>query len=129
MEKFTEPMLLKAGDSRLLLGHGLKPPKVDCRVIEESNYQLLKSAYNREQLLKPSEKPYDIMDKLEDLQDECYKRNKGSNEAELEFREEVANWIQRLEQGKENCPKCGKLMTKLIPHPYCCPDINCGTRK
>ncbi len=43
--KFIEPLLIKAGDSKLGLGLSHNPPKVDCRVISEINYQLLKNAF------------------------------------------------------------------------------------
>lgn len=36
----TVPELIKAGDERLKLGHPFSsPPKVDCRVVSEYNYQ------------------------------------------------------------------------------------------
>ena len=37
-----EPILIKAGDDRLLING--KSPKADCRVISEENYQILKTA-------------------------------------------------------------------------------------
>lgn len=37
----TEPILIKAGDSRVKLGIKNEPPKVDCRVIAEDLYQTL----------------------------------------------------------------------------------------
>lgn len=35
----TIPHLIKAGDHRVRLGERQKPPKVDCRVWAEENYQ------------------------------------------------------------------------------------------
>ncbi|PKQ69369.1 hypothetical protein BZG01_00075 [Labilibaculum manganireducens] len=43
-------------------------------------------------------KRHEIMDKLEGIENQCFKRNTGSNEAELEFKEEIADWIYALEQ-------------------------------
>ena len=37
----VEPILIKAGDERVLLGVFRKPPKVDCRVVSEKKYQEL----------------------------------------------------------------------------------------
>lgn len=45
--KFIEPELIKAGDGRVRLGFWQEYPKVDCRVISEDNYQLLKQAYDK----------------------------------------------------------------------------------
>jgi hypothetical protein len=42
----TEPILIKAGSDRLKLGLNKQPPKVDCRVVEENNYQALKRAFD-----------------------------------------------------------------------------------
>jgi hypothetical protein len=49
MEKqtFIEPELIKAGDNRVRLGFWQVAPIVDCRVITEDNYQLLKQAYDK----------------------------------------------------------------------------------
>ena len=41
MKDFIEPILIKAGDDRVLLGQFKQPPKVDCRVISEDQYQKL----------------------------------------------------------------------------------------
>ena len=35
----TKPELIKAGDNRLKLGYLEEPPKVDCRVVSEEEYQ------------------------------------------------------------------------------------------
>jgi len=44
----SKPILIKAGDSRVRLGFPGTPPKVDCRVVAEDEYQemlyLLKTA-------------------------------------------------------------------------------------
>ena len=45
--KFIEPELIKAGDNRVRLGYWQEAPKLDCRVISEDNYQLLKQAYDK----------------------------------------------------------------------------------
>jgi len=44
--KLTEPILIKAGSNLLKLGLNENPPKVDCRVIEETNYQVMKRAFD-----------------------------------------------------------------------------------
>ena len=43
-ENFIEPLLIKAGSDNLSLGLLKSPPKNDCRVVSEDNYQLLKKA-------------------------------------------------------------------------------------
>lgn len=48
---------------------------------------------------------YQIMDKLEEMQESAFKSNKGSNEAELEFREDVADWIEKLMTINKNTGK------------------------
>lgn len=40
----------------------------------------------------------EILDKIEQIWDECQDRNLGSNEAELDFMESLADWI--VEQNK-----------------------------
>ncbi len=49
--KFTEPELIKAGDTRLKLGVLGQPPLVDCRVIAEANYQTLLSEIKEKDLI------------------------------------------------------------------------------
>ncbi len=39
-----EPLLIKAGDKRVLLGALKQPPKLDCRVICEEDYKKLKAS-------------------------------------------------------------------------------------
>ena len=39
MKKSKEPLPIKAGDRRVLLGMFARPPKVDCRVVAEELYQ------------------------------------------------------------------------------------------
>lgn len=57
-DEFIEPLLIKAGSDVLGLGISKTPPKVDCRVISECNYQLLlskknpKTAEERDQIVK-----------------------------------------------------------------------------
>ena len=43
-EQTAEPILLKAGDTRLLING--YPPKVDCRVVAEEYYQSLLAGYD-----------------------------------------------------------------------------------
>ena len=62
-QKFTEPILIKAGSNLLKLGLTSQPPKVDCRVISEGNYQLLKkSHYLMPELLEAIQKAIAISD-------------------------------------------------------------------
>jgi hypothetical protein len=49
--KFTEPELIKAGDTRLKLGQFSQPPLVDCRVVAEANYQTLLSEIREKDLI------------------------------------------------------------------------------
>ena len=49
--KLTEPILIKAGSNLLKLGLNENSPKVDCRVIEETNYQVMKKAFDLHQKL------------------------------------------------------------------------------
>jgi hypothetical protein len=51
----VEPILIKAGDTKVLLGHFKVPPKVDCRVISEELYQRLKSAYEQNMQNSPGQ--------------------------------------------------------------------------
>ncbi len=44
-KEHIQPILIKAGDTRLRLGELGRPPLFDCRVIAEEEYQLLLSAY------------------------------------------------------------------------------------
>lgn len=46
-KKFIEPQLLKAGSALVSLGWAQTPPKVDCRVLAEDNYQILKKVYDK----------------------------------------------------------------------------------
>ena len=41
-------------------------------------------------------KAYEIIEKLEDLYDQAWNSNIGSNEAELEYKHLVADWILKL---------------------------------
>ena len=43
---FIEPKLVKAGSNLIKLGYLNASPKVDCRVISEDQYQMLKKAYD-----------------------------------------------------------------------------------
>lgn len=49
-KEFIEPVPIKAGNTRLLLNG--KPIKVDCRLIAEEGYQMLKEAYDQMNLLR-----------------------------------------------------------------------------
>ena len=49
-DEFIEPILIKAGDQRLGLGMSKQPPLIDCRVIADVNYQMLKKAYDKSKL-------------------------------------------------------------------------------
>ena len=51
----TEPILIKAGSDRLKLGLNEQPPSVDCRVVEENNYQALKRAFDLHSVSQRSE--------------------------------------------------------------------------
>ena len=52
-KEFIEPILIKAGSNLVKLGLTSQSPLVDCRVIAEDNYQLLKKAYdNNPELLE-----------------------------------------------------------------------------
>lgn len=54
--KFIEPELVKAGSDLVRLGKLSLRPNVDCRVISEDGYQLLKQAYDRECARQKDEK-------------------------------------------------------------------------
>ncbi len=47
MKKAPEPLPIKAGDRRVLLGIFARPPKVDCRVVAEELYQEMKNALKK----------------------------------------------------------------------------------
>ncbi len=55
----NEPILIKVGDSRVLLGSPGRPPRADCRVISEDNYQYLKNRIKAlEALVKAASCPH-----------------------------------------------------------------------
>ena len=47
MKKSKEPLPIKAGDRRVLLGMFARPPKVDCRVVAEELYQQMTGALKK----------------------------------------------------------------------------------
>ena len=57
MKEFVEPVFLMQGDQRLLINGN--PPRVDCRVISEEQYLLLKSAYDAMIALKKANNNFD----------------------------------------------------------------------
>jgi len=66
----------------------------------------------------------EIFEKIEAIWDECQDRNQGSNEAELDFKESVTDWIDRTVIIPDivycNCKHQGRITTA-----YPLPDI-CG---
>jgi len=57
MKEFIEPVFLMEGDQRLKING--KVPAVDCRVISEDQYLLLKSAYDAMIALKKANNNFD----------------------------------------------------------------------
>lgn len=49
--KFIEPLIILAGDDRLRLGPNRETPLVNCRVLSEDNYQILKQGYDKSELV------------------------------------------------------------------------------
>ena len=47
----TKPVLIKAGDTRVKLGICNQPPKVDCRVVAEDEYQRMINLLERAEML------------------------------------------------------------------------------
>jgi len=46
-----KPQLIKAGDTRLKLGHLSQPPLVDCRVVAEDYYQTMLGVIKQKDLI------------------------------------------------------------------------------
>lgn len=56
----------------------------------------------------------EIFNKLELIWEECQERNIGSNESELDFRESVANWIDKNFIEDNKCEKQTKVVGYYI---------------
>jgi predicted SprT family Zn-dependent metalloprotease len=50
----------------------------------------------------------DILDKLEEIHDKCAKQFLGSNEADLHFKEDVADWILSLTKESDSVTDVSK---------------------
>lgn len=73
----TEPILIKAGSDRLKLGLNEQPPSVDCRVVEENNYQALKRAFDLHVVIASAEFTKAIEKAIEDGEDFSYNAEGG----------------------------------------------------
>jgi hypothetical protein len=56
-----EPILIKAGDTRLGIGRNFEPPEVDCRVLAETTYQKMKDQISETKTITYTEKDFKEM--------------------------------------------------------------------
>jgi hypothetical protein len=84
IDTFREPELIKAGDYKLGLGYCLNPPKVDCRVIAEDNYQILMAKIEALELENK-----ELKKENEGLINDCKTIDKKREEMRINFLERV----------------------------------------
>jgi hypothetical protein len=91
-----EPILIKAGDTRLGIGRNFEPPEVDCRVLAETTYQKMKDQISETKTITYTEK--DFKEMVNGWNEEIYNL-KVENKETLKLACEGANVItkQRLE--------------------------------